>query len=106
MKAIRLDQPGKPLTLETVPVPSLGPRDVLVRVEAAGLNGGDVHLAAQGSIRLRVRPITLGHESAGTVAEIGAEVDRFRVGDRVHCDPILSCMMCENCMAGRRLACR
>jgi threonine dehydrogenase-like Zn-dependent dehydrogenase len=106
MKAIRLDQAGKPLALETVPVPTLGPRDVLVRVEAAGLNGGDVHLAAQGTIPLRVRPITIGHEAAGTIAEIGAEVDRFRVGDRVHCDPVLSCLMCDNCMAGRRLACR
>jgi len=105
MRAIRLDQPGKPVTLENVPVPSLGARDVLVRVDASGLNGGDVHLAVEGSIPLHVRPLTIGHETAGTVVAVGSEVGRVKIGDRVHCDPVLSCMACENCLTGARMAC-
>lgn len=105
MTAARLHAAGAPLRLEDVPVPEIGGRDVLVRVEACGLNGGDIHLAIEGSIPLHVTPITIGHETAGTVAAVGEEVTRLAVGERVHCDPILSCNACENCLTGRRLAC-
>jgi NADPH:quinone reductase-like Zn-dependent oxidoreductase len=84
MKAVRLLTPGEPLRVEEVPVPEIGARDVLVRVEASGFNGGDTHLAIQGSIPLHVSPITIGHEAAGTIIAVGAEVSRAAVGDRVH----------------------
>lgn len=105
MRAARLHASGEPVRIEDVPVPETGARDVLVRVEAAGLNGGDIHLAVEGTIPLHVVPITIGHEAAGVVVAAGAEVTRVVPGDRVHCDPILSCNACENCLAGRRIAC-
>jgi propanol-preferring alcohol dehydrogenase len=109
MKAAVLNEIGKPLTIQEVPTPSPGPGQVLIRVEACGVCHSDVHLA-EGDWDL-LRPVTktpliLGHEIAGTVAELGAGVTELRVGDRVGVPWIhWTCGECEYCLEGRETLC-
>ena len=70
MKAVRMVAVGRPLELFDVPVPRIGDRDVLVRVKAAGICHSDVHYRA-GTSPVRPLPMTLGHEVAGVVEEVG-----------------------------------
>ncbi len=74
MKAIRLTKFGTPLEEQDVSIPSVGSRDVLVRVRAAGICHSDAHYRAGVSpVKL---PLTLGHEIAGTVEEVGTNAGR------------------------------
>jgi L-iditol 2-dehydrogenase len=91
------------------PEPRLaGPRDVLVRIDAVGICGSDLHYFRQGRIGSQVvsYPFRAGHECAGTVLKIGAEVRRLRVGQRVAIDPLVACGACDQCRAGRPHTCR
>jgi NADPH:quinone reductase-like Zn-dependent oxidoreductase len=92
MKAITRSRYGgaEVLELRELPLPTLGPRDVLVRVEAAGLDRGVVHLMTglPSAVRLAIGPraprrIILGLDVAGTVESVGAAVTTLRPGDRV-----------------------
>src|SRR6478752_4418375 len=87
------------LELQDVDEPKLGATDVLVRVAACGICGSDVH-GYDGSSGRRVPPIIMGHEAAGTVAEVGSAVDQVRVGDRVTFDSTISCGRCHECRRG------
>src|SRR5260370_41748955 len=98
MKALLLSK-YRHLELIDAPVPSPGPGEVLVRVAACGICGSDVH-GYDGSSGRRVPPIIMGHEAAGTVAEVGSAVDRVHVGDRVTFDSTISCDNCEACRRG------
>ncbi|WEB44366.1 zinc-binding dehydrogenase [Streptomyces yunnanensis] len=85
MRAARLHIPSRTLTIEEVPRPVAGPGQVLVKVEAAGVCLSDVHLI-DGSLtptHLRRETVTLGHEVAGTIAELGRDVTAWAVGQRV-----------------------
>jgi L-iditol 2-dehydrogenase len=99
MQALLLSQYRK-LELVSMELPALGARDVLVRVAACGICGSDVH-GYDGSSGRRIPPIVMGHEAAGTVVEVGAEVDRERIGDRVTFDSTISCGECEACREGQ-----
>ena len=105
MKAVRLVQPGQPLELHDVPIPSPGVRDVLVRVKAAGVCHSDAHYRA-GKSRVHPLPMTLGHEVAGIVEEVGAEVRNFRAGDRVCIHYLATCGDCGYCQQGNEQFCR
>lgn len=98
MKALLLSK-YKHLEVEDVPAPVVGARDVLVRVAACGICGSDVH-GYDGSSGRRIPPIVMGHEAAGVVAGMGAEVRGFRVGDRVTFDSTVFCGSCEFCQRG------
>ena len=74
MQALVLTEYRK-LELQDVDRPKIGPNDVLVRVAACGICGSDVH-GYDGSSGRRVPPIIMGHEAAGTIAEVGSAVDR------------------------------
>jgi D-arabinose 1-dehydrogenase-like Zn-dependent alcohol dehydrogenase len=105
MKAVRLVQPGQPLQLHDLPVPVPGPRDVLVRVKAAGICHSDAHYRA-GISSVASLPLTLGHEVAGVVERTGGEVKTVRPGDRVCLDYLVTCGACEWCRAGNEQFCR
>jgi L-iditol 2-dehydrogenase len=92
------------LELVAMEPPAIGPNDVLVHVAACGICGSDVH-GYDGSSGRRVPPIVMGHEAAGTVAEIGANVERLRVGDRVTFDSTISCGRCQDCRRGQANLC-
>lgn len=105
MKAIRLLQPGQRLKACDVVLPLVGPRDVLVRVKAAGICHSDVHYRA-GRSRVEPLPLTLGHEVAGQVEAIGAEVSTFKTGDRVCLHYLATCGDCVYCQQGQEQFCR
>jgi L-iditol 2-dehydrogenase len=87
------------LEIAEMPVPAIGDGEVLVRVEACGICGSDVHGYDGGSGR-RIPPIVMGHEAAGTVASIGNGVTGFAVGDRVTFDSTVYCGECAFCRRG------
>ncbi|MBB6144653.1 L-iditol 2-dehydrogenase [Silvibacterium bohemicum] len=83
-----------------VPVPAAGADELLVKVEACGICGSDVH-GYDGSSGRRIPPIVMGHEAAGTVISVGAEVKDFSIGDRVTFDSTVYCGRCEFCARGQ-----
>jgi D-arabinose 1-dehydrogenase-like Zn-dependent alcohol dehydrogenase len=104
MRAARFHGAGRPLAAEAVPRPEPGPGEVLLQVGAAGVCGSDVHFAIEGS-PVGFVPITLGHEVAGTVAELGPGVDGPRVGARMVVNALLTDGTCPQCLAGRAEIC-
>ena len=103
MRALVLSE-YKRLDVRDVPTPEVGERDVLVRVHACGICGSDVH-GYDGSSGRRIPPAVMGHEAAGVVERIGADVERVSPGDRVTFDSTVSCGRCEYCRAGRSNLC-
>src|SRR5690554_3189366 len=96
------DSPLEPGTVERRPV---GPRDVRIEIEWAGICHSDIH-TVHGDWGPQTYPLAVGHEIAGTVAEVGPEVDRFEVGQRVGVGCMVgSCRECDNCLAGREQYC-
>ncbi len=85
MRALVLEEFGTDLRLRTVPRPIPGPGEVLVRVEASGVNPLDAKIRSGGAAHARVTvPAILGIDLAGSVVAVGPEVTRFAVGDEVY----------------------
>jgi propanol-preferring alcohol dehydrogenase len=87
-----------------VPVPELGPADVLVRVAACGICHSDAHYRA-GISPIAHLPVTPGHEIAGTVESVGKDVDAFHPGDRVCVHYLAHCGTCDFCLRGHEQFC-
>jgi 2-desacetyl-2-hydroxyethyl bacteriochlorophyllide A dehydrogenase len=104
MKAVRLVEVGQPLEMQDVPLPTVGERDVLVRIRAAGICHSDVHYRA-GVSPVGPLPQTLGHEIAGVVEKTGPQVTSVEVGDRVCLHYLLTCGECYYCTAGNEQFC-
>jgi propanol-preferring alcohol dehydrogenase len=104
MKAVRMIEPGKPLELQQIPIPSSGEEDVLVRVRAAGICHSDAHYRA-GRSPMGMLPITLGHEVAGEVEWVGSRVTSIKAGDRVCLHYNISCGDCYYCKNGNEQFC-
>ena len=85
-------------------MPPVGAKDVLVRVKAAGICRSDVHYRA-GVSPVYPLPLTLGHEVAGVVEEVGAEVRNVKVGDRVCLHYLVTCGDCRYCALGSEQFC-
>ena len=102
MQALRIDRPGV-AGLVDLPLPEPGPHDAVVRVHACGICGTDVHIF-RGEY-LGDYPVIPGHEAAGEVVQVGAEVTRFRVGDRVAIEPNIPCDACYACLHNRQNFC-
>src|SRR6058998_285468 len=105
MRAVQLTEIGKALKDADVPVPQIGPSDVLVRVAAAGICHSDVHYRA-GISKIDDLPLTLGHEIAGRVEEAGRDVTHVSAGDRVCVHYLVHCGSCEFCVRGSEQFCR
>ena len=102
MRAVRLVGPNQ-LELAEIPEPEIGAGDILLRMHGAGLCHSDLDiLAAAGIFPL---PMTLGHEIAGSVAAMGADVQGWSVGDRGLVYLAWSCGECRACTLGRENAC-
>lgn len=90
------------LRVEDVPVPEVGPADLLVEVAWCGVCGSDLHVIIEGW----GKPGTIGgHEWSGTVIEVGPAVEAWRPGDRVVGGPSPTCGACDPCRAGRPSLC-
>lgn len=105
MKAQRFYKVNEPLRLEQIPIPQIKPDEVLVDVKATGVCGSDIHIIYEGVTPTGFLPITLGHEPSGVVAEVGANVQDWKVGDRVAVSSIVACGKCFNCLRGRESIC-
>ena len=95
------------LRIEEAEVQAVGPRDVMVRIRAGGICGSDLHYYQHGgfgTVRIR-HPMILGHEIAGEVLQVGAEVTRVQPGDRVAVNPSQACGRCKFCLAGQPNQC-
>lgn len=109
MKAIRIHAP-RDARYEEVPTPAIGSDDVLVRVRACGICGTDLEIFDGTAFYLRTGRQTLpmipGHEWSGEVAERGANVREFAVGDRVIGECSVGCRACDHCRKGWYNQCR
>ncbi len=91
------------------PMPEIsGGNDVLVKIGVVGVCGSDVHYYNSGRIGSQVVefPFQLGHECAGVVEAVGADVKKLKPGDRIAVEPAVSCWDCDQCRAGRHHTCR
>jgi S-(hydroxymethyl)glutathione dehydrogenase/alcohol dehydrogenase len=98
MRAAVAYDAGKPLVVEDLDTPSIGPRDVLVRIAASGVCHTDVNVI-EGRSPLPL-PIVPGHEACGVVEEVGREVRRAHPGDRVLASVSPACGTCWWCVNG------
>ena len=99
MKALLLSEYNH-LEIVDLPMPRPGSGELLVRVQACGICGSDVH-GMDGSTGRRIPPIVMGHEAAGTVAAIGPGVTGFHEGGRVTFDSTVYCGECPYCKRGQ-----
>lgn len=106
MKVAVMEAIGKMgFTERPVPVPK--DNEVLVKIEYVGVCGSDLHYYENGRIGDYIvePPFVLGHESGGTVVEVGKDVKHLKVGDRVALEPGKTCGHCEFCRTGRYNLC-
>jgi len=82
IRAARFDRASRQLTVQDVPISEPGPGEVLVRIEAAGICGSDVHMI-KGEFPPPLEQVTPGHEAAGTIERVGSEVPLWQAGQRV-----------------------
>ena len=105
MQAAVLYGPSQ-VAVETLPVPDIGPGDVLVRVAAATTCGTDLKVFLQGRhARMLTPPSVFGHEFSGTVAAVGSQVRGFEPGMRVVSNNSAPCGCCYYCVRGQRNLC-
>jgi propanol-preferring alcohol dehydrogenase len=104
MKAMRIHAPGQPLRLDEVPVPKPRATEVLVQVRACGVGLTVVNLIATPG-RITSYPRIPGHEMAGDIVEVGADVRNYKPGQRVTNHFYLTCGQCANCRNGRETLC-
>jgi D-arabinose 1-dehydrogenase-like Zn-dependent alcohol dehydrogenase len=105
MRAVRLVEVGKPLEAADVPIQEIGPSDVLIRVAACGVCHSDEHYRA-GISKIDNLPVTLGHEVAGRIEKVGANVKNVAAGDRVCVHYLVHCGQCEFCGRGQEQFCQ
>jgi L-idonate 5-dehydrogenase len=106
MRAVIIHAP-RDLRVEPYTVNEPGPSQVKVRVGAGGICGSDLHYYQHGgfgTVRLK-EPMVLGHEVAGTITAIGANVTRVRKGDRIAINPSNPCFKCKFCLEGAHHHC-
>ena len=99
MKALLLSA-YKQLEVVEMPAPQPSEGELLIRIEACGICGSDVH-GYDGSTGRRLPPIVMGHEAAGTVESVGSAVKNFRAGERVTFDSTVYCGKCFFCLRGQ-----
>lgn len=104
MRAVQLIEIDKDLENREVPKPTPHADEVLVRIKAAGICHSDVHYR-DGISSVDYLPITLGHEVAGVIEEIGDNITSFQIGDRVCVNYMITCGECHFCIIGSEQFC-
>ena len=87
--------------LQEMPKPEIGSDELLVKVIASGICGSDV----MEWYRIKKAPLVLGHEIAGDIVEVGKNVKKYKVGQRVFVSHHVPCMKCRYCLAGHTSTC-
>jgi threonine 3-dehydrogenase len=98
-------EPG--LWMEDVPMPEMGPNDVLIRIHKSAICGTDMHIWNWDAWSQKTIPVPMhvGHEYVGIIEKVGDEVEGYKVGDRVSGEGHIVCGHCRNCRAGKRHLC-
>lgn len=107
MKALVKKYAKEGIWLDDVPIPEVGNNDVLIKVKKTAICGTDIHIYnwdewSQNTIPV---PMTIGHEFAGEIVEMGSNVTELNIGDIVSGEGHIVCERCRNCLAGRRHLC-
>jgi threonine 3-dehydrogenase len=107
MKALVKRNPEQGIWMEEVPVPEVGPNEVLIKLEKTAICGTDLHIYKWDEWSQRtIKPgLTIGHEFVGRIVEIGPGVTGYKIGDRVSAEGHIVCGHCRNCRAGRQHLC-
>ena len=107
MKALVKTGPEQGLRLQDVPVPDVGPNDVLIRILKTSICGTDVHIWNWDEWAAKTIPLPMhvGHEFVGVIEAFGDNVHDYRRGDLVSGEGHVVCGRCRNCLAGRRHLC-
>lgn len=107
MRALVVHQPHDLRVEDHEAAAAPAPGEVRVRIERGGICGSDLHYYHQGgfgAVRLK-EPMILGHEAAGTVIDVGADITLAKVGDRAALNPSMPCGRCRYCLQGTRNQC-
>ena len=92
---------NRDVRLEELPIPKIGPGELLLKTRASGICGSDL----MEWYRVKKAPLVLGHEITAEVAEVGAGVEGFALGDRVFSTHHVPCGVCRYCLAGHQSVC-
>jgi threonine 3-dehydrogenase len=108
MYTLQKSKPGKGLDLVKKPVPTINPREVLIKISSAGICGTDLHIYnwdewSQSRIK---PPLTTGHEFVGEVIQVGSEVSNIKTGTRVSAEGHIICGQCQFCRTGQGHICQ
>lgn len=116
MKALVKSKDEEGIWLEDIPLPEIGPNDVLIKVKKSAICGTDIHIYnwddwARKTIPIIVPasdsgPMAVGHEFSGEIIEMGSEVKGLKLAQRVSAEGHITCGHCRNCRAGKRHLCR
>lgn len=94
------------LSVEDVPIPSIGAGDILIKVKAASICGTDVRMYKNGRANIDAEhPLIIGHEFAGVIEAVGDAVTGYTVGQHVSVAPNIGCGTCDSCITGQTNAC-
>ena len=107
MKALVKAHAEKGIWMQDIPEPTVGVNDVKIKIKKTAICGTDLHIYkwddwAQKTIQT---PMTIGHEYAGVVAEVGSGVKNIQIGDRVTGEGHIACGHCRNCRRGKLHVC-
>jgi threonine 3-dehydrogenase len=108
MKALVKAKAEMGIWIEDIAIPECGSEDVKIKIHKTGICGTDIHIYnwddwAQQTIAV---PMTIGHEYAGEIIELGSHVRGFKIGQRVSGEGHIVCGICRNCRAGKLHLCR
>ncbi len=107
MKALVKREAGKGIWMEHVPVPTVGPNEVIIKLEKTAICGTDLHIYLWDEWSQRtIKPgLVIGHEFVGRIVELGPGVTGYRLGQRVSAEGHIVCGHCRNCRAGKQHLC-
>ena len=108
MKALIKSRREPGIWMGEVPIPEIGPNDVLIRIHKTAICGTDIHIYKWDAWSQRTIPVPMhvGHEFMGTVEKLGSHVTGLSLGQRVSGEGHVTCGHCRNCRAGKRHLCR
>ena len=98
-----ITSPGK-VEFQTRVLPDLGAKEILIQVKTAAICGSDLHIF-KGLHPSASLPVPIGHEAAGQIIAVGEEVQKYKIGDHVTIEPVISCGKCDFCLRGQYHIC-
>src|SRR5689334_1940605 len=107
MKALVKRDAAPGIWMEQVPIPEIGPNDVLIKLEKTAICGTDLHIYKWDEWSQRtIKPgLVIGHEFVGRIVDIGPGVRGYTIGQRVSAEGHVVCGVCRNCRAGKQHLC-